>query len=131
MSEDQIKGKQRLLEQDVVATTAKVLKEHFILQKIAEEEKIEIQDDDIDIEIARIADRLDESPRKVRARLEKEDQIETLATELLERQALDAVLQSAEYEDVELKSEDEEGEVATVSEGAVPGSTDAGSPTSY
>ncbi len=57
MSDEEIKGRQRLLEQDVVASTARALKEHFILQKIAEEEKIEIQDADIDTEIDRIADR--------------------------------------------------------------------------
>jgi trigger factor len=131
MDDDQIKGRLRLLEQDVVKSTAQALKEHFILQKIAEEEKIEITDQDIDDEIDRIADRTDETPRKVRAKLEKDQQIETLATELLERQALDIVLANAEYEDVELKSEDEEGDVATVSEGAVPDSMENPSPTSY
>ena len=109
-------GRRRLLEQDAVRSTAAALKEHFVLQKIAEQEKLEIEDADIDAEIDAIADRTNESPRKVRARLEREDLIEALATELLERRALDLVLQSATYEDYPfnpMKEMDDEG-VATV-----------------
>ena len=73
-------------------STAAALKEHFVLQKIAEVEKIEIEDEDIDAEIDRIADQTGESSRKVRARLEKDDLIEALATDLLERKALDLIL---------------------------------------
>jgi trigger factor len=128
MSDEEIKGRRRVLEQDVVRSTTIALKEHFVLQKIAELEKVEIKEADIDDEIERIANRSDESPRKVRARMEKEDLIEALATELLERRALDLVLQNAEYEDIELKSEDEEGEVATISEQALTDETAAEQP---
>ena len=84
----------------MVQSTAAALKEHFVLQKIAETEKIEIEDADIDAEIDRIADQTGESPRKVRARMEKEDLIEALATELLERKALDLVLDTADVRGV-------------------------------
>jgi trigger factor len=116
MTDDQIVGRQRLLEQDAVRSTAAALKEHFVLQKIAETEKLEIEDADIEAEIDAIADRTNESPRKVRARLEREDLIEPLATELLERKALDLILQTAQYEDYPFNpmKEQEEGEVATV-----------------
>ncbi len=121
MSEEEIAGKSRKLQQDTIANTAIALREHFILQKIAELEKIEIDEEDIDAEIERIADRAGESPRKVRARMEKEDLIEALATELLERKSLDLVLENAEYEDVPLRTEDEEAEIATVTAEAVKG----------
>ena len=120
MSEDEIRGRQRLLQQDVLRSTELALKEHFVLQKIAEAEKIDVNDDDINDEIERIADQNDESPRRVRARLEKEDMLETLAAEIIERKALDLILQSAEYEDVPLEAA-EEKPVATVEEQAVPG----------
>ena len=120
MSDDQIAGRQRMLEQDAVKSTAAALKEHFVLQKIAEVEKLEIEDADIDAEIDAIADQTGESPRKVRARMEKDDLIEALATELLERKALDLVLSSATYEEYELSpAEKDEGEVATVDASAV------------
>ncbi|HVL13289.1 MAG TPA: trigger factor [Gemmata sp.] len=120
MSEERIRGRSRLLEQDALKSTAAALKEHFVLQKVAEVEKIEIDDDDIDREIERIADQAGESFRKVKARMEKEDLMEALAADLLERKALDLILSSATYEDYEWKSEDQEGEVATVEEGAIP-----------
>lgn len=116
MTDEEIAGRRRLLEQDAVRSTAAALKEHFVLQKIAELEKLEIEDADIDAEIDAIADRTNDSPRKVKARLEREDLIEALATELLERRALDMVLQGATYEDYAfnpMKEMDEEG-VATV-----------------
>ncbi|MDB5308330.1 MAG: tig [Gemmataceae bacterium] len=121
MSDDQIRGRQRLLEQDVLTSTAAALKEHFVLQKIAELEKIEIEDRDIDDEVDRLAAQAGESPRKVRARLEKEDLMEALATDLLERKALDLVLDKAAFEDYEVKPEDHAGEVATVTAQAAPG----------
>jgi trigger factor len=104
----------------VIRTTASALKEHFVLQKIAELEKIEIEDIDIETEIEAIADRSGESYRKVKARLEKDDLIEALATELLERKALDLVLNEATYDDFEMNpTEDKEGEVATMEGQAV------------
>ena len=101
-------------------STAAALKEHFVLQKVAEVEKIEIDDDDVDREIERIADQAGESFRKVKARMEKEDLMEAVAADLLERKALDLILASATYEDYELEAEDQVREVATMSEQAVP-----------
>ncbi len=120
MTEEQITGRRRLLEQDVLKNTASALKEHFVLQKIAELEDIEIEDDDIDKEIERIADRAGESFRKVKARMEKEDMIETIAADVLEQKALDLILSDAIYEDYAWNAEEESGEVATVSGDAVP-----------
>ena len=119
MSDEQIKGRRRLLEQDVLKSTAAALKEHFVLQKVAEVEKIEIEDEDLDAEIDRIADQSGESFRKVKARMEKEDLMEALATDLLERKALDLILASATYEDYEWKADEQGSEVATVEAGAL------------
>jgi trigger factor len=120
MGEEEIAQRQRLMQQDVLKNTALALKEHFVLQKIAEVEKIEINDDDMNDEIDRLANQSGESPRRVRARLEKEDLLETLAAEMIERKALDLILDSAEYEDVPLTGEDAPA-VATVDAQAVPG----------
>jgi trigger factor len=104
-SEDDIRSRATLLQQDAINSTAVSLKEHFVLQKIAEVEKLDVDQDDIDQEIEVLAEQSDESPRKVRARLEKEELMDTLMTEIIERKALDLVLASAEYEDVPLKAE--------------------------
>jgi trigger factor len=118
ISEDEIKARQRLLERDVVSSTASALKEHFVLQKIAEQEKLELDKHEIDEEIERIAEVYKETPRRIRAQLEREDQMETLAAQLIERKALDLILSSAEYEEVKIGKE---GGLATVEAQAVPG----------
>jgi trigger factor len=118
ISEDEIKARQRLLERDVLSSTASALKEHFVLQKIAEQEKIEIDQEEIDQEIERIADQYGETPRRIRAQFEREDLLETLAAQLIERKALNLILESAEYEEVPIGKE---GGMATVETQAVPG----------
>lgn len=120
ISDEEIRGRQRLLEQDILQSTALALKEHFVLQKIAEVEKIDVNDDDLNDEIERLAEQEGESPRRVRARLEREDLIDALAAEMIERKALDLILDSAEYEDVPLV-EDNQSAVATAEVQAVPG----------
>jgi trigger factor len=122
MTEEQIQSRERLLVQDALRSTAAALKETFVLQKIAEVEDVKIEDADLDAEIDAIAERTDETPRKVRARLERDDLMESLASELLERKALDLVLQAAEYEDYKfnpLADEEQQG-MATVSAAAAP-----------
>jgi trigger factor len=120
ISEEEITARQRMLQQDTLQSTALALKEHFVLQKIAETEKIDINEDDINAEIERMASQYDEPPRRVRARLEKEDMMEALAAEIIERKALDLILESAEYEDVAL-DQAEEKTTTTIEEQTVPG----------
>ncbi len=116
MADEQIAGRQRMLEIDAIRSTQEALKEHFVLQKIAEVEKLEIEDADIENEIMEVAERSGESYRKVRARMEKDDLIEALATELLERKALDLVLQDATYEEYEWNpASDDQDELSTIS----------------
>jgi len=120
ISEQEIIARKRILEQDVVNNTAKALKEHFVLQKIAEVEKMDVDDDEIHDEIERIADQNNESPRRLRARLEKEDMLDVLAIDIVERKVLDLILENAEYEDTPLGKQEQQT-VATVEEQAVPG----------
>lgn len=118
LSEEEINARSRMLQQDVVRTTELALKEHFVLQKIAEVEKIEIDDGEIDLEIERLAGQSNDSPRRVRARLEKEDLLETMAAQLIERKTLNLILDSAEYEDTAVTPE---GGMAAVERQTVEG----------
>jgi trigger factor len=120
ISEEEIRGRLRILEQDAIRSTAEGLKEHFVLQKIAEVEKLEVDEEDMNDEIERMANQSDETPRRLRARLEKEEMLEALAAEILESKALDIILETAEYEDVPVGKQ-QAGPVATVEEQAVPG----------
>jgi trigger factor len=55
-----------------------------------------------------LAYRGDETPRRVRARLEKEGQMDNLATQILERKAIDRILEyiTVELEDVTTSAEE-------------------------
>jgi trigger factor len=118
--EEEINTRLRVLRQDVLQSTAASLKEHFVLQKLAEVEKIEVNEDDINDEIDRLAAQEGESPRRVRARLERDDLLDALAAEMIERKALDLILDNAVYEDVPLEGEAQPA-VSTVEAQAVPG----------
>ncbi len=121
--EAEVQNRLRLMQQDILNNTALALKEHFVLQKIAEVEKIDISEDDIEQEIERLATQQRVSPRRYRAQLEKEELLEALMSEMYERQALDLILDSAEYEDVPLHGDESVSApaMASVEVQAVPG----------
>jgi trigger factor len=89
-----------------LASTEKALKEHFILERIAEEHKLEAADEDYDREIMMIATSNNENPRRVRARMEKQGQLDTLRNQIIERKVIDLIQGEAEFTDVPL---DEDG----------------------
>jgi trigger factor len=88
------------IQQNAMASTAKALKEHFILERIAEEEKIEAQPEDFDREVELIAEQADESPRRVRARLEKRGLMDTLRNQIVERKVIELIESQADFKDV-------------------------------
>lgn len=99
-TDEQIRARTNELLQHQMSMTRQALKEHFVLDKIATKEKLEVTPQDKDIEIAYMAMQRGESPRKVRARLEKSGVIENLEAQILERKAVDVVLAKAVFEDV-------------------------------
>jgi len=105
-SQEQINQYANDLRQNALASTANSLKEHFILEKIAEEQKFEEQPDDYDREIELIAEQTDESPRKVRARLEKRGLMDTLRNQIIERKVIELIEQHAEFRDVPFKPQE-------------------------
>src|SRR5262249_46727065 len=120
ISEHEVNARLRVMQQDVLQSAAVALREHVVLKKIAEVEKIDVRESDISDEIERLAAQANESPRRLRARLEREDMLEALAAEMIERKALDLILDSAQYEDYELVPEDQPA-VTSVESQVVPG----------
>lgn len=95
----EIQARENKLRQNAVTSTRQALKEHFILDKIAEKESIEVVPSDIETEIHWMAAQRGESPRRVRARLEKTGMIENLEAQIRERKAVDIILERAKYKD--------------------------------
>jgi trigger factor len=97
--EAEIRARQNELRQNSAASTAKALKEHFILERIAEEEKVEAQEGDFEQEIFLMALQSGESPRRVRAQIEKRGLMDVLQNQIVERKVLERVQAEAKFKD--------------------------------
>jgi trigger factor len=98
-SEAEIRARENQLRQNSTAGTATALKEHFILERIAEEEKIDVDEGDYDKEVFLIAAQSGESPRRVRAQLEKRGLMDVLRNQIIERKVLEQVQSEAKFKD--------------------------------
>ena len=76
---------------------------------------IEVTPIDIESEINMMAVQRGESPRKVRARLQKSGVIENLEAQIRERKAVDLILRTAQFEDVAVPKGSESDDVQALS----------------
>jgi trigger factor len=97
--DDSIRRHVNELRQSVLASTARALKEHFILERIAEEEGIADAAADYDEEIRAIAAQSGESPRRVRAGLERRGLMDVLRNQIIERKTIELVTSQAAFKD--------------------------------
>lgn len=123
-NEDQIRAHENELRQNSKAATARALKEHFILERLAEEEKIEDVPEDYEHEIRLIAAQSGESVRRVRAQLEKQGLMDTLRNQIIERKAIDLILANAKFKDVPFELEPTHAEAIDQSAGGGEEETD-------
>lgn len=95
----QIKAYENTLRQNVMGRTRTLLQEHFILERIAEEEKIDAEEGDFEKEIFLIAMQSGESPRRIRAQIEKRGLMDVLQNQIVERKVLELVQSEAKFKD--------------------------------
>jgi len=107
-SMEMIQSHLNILRQNSVESTKKALKEHFILERIAENEKIDAEEKDFDDEIQAIARQMNESPRKLRARVEKQNQMDILRNQIVERKVIAMILENATFEETTFEPYPEE-----------------------
>lgn len=107
-SDSELRAREAEIRANAHEVTLRNLKEFFLLSKIAEAEDITVEDEDLAEEIELIAARSDETPRRVRSRLEKEDQMDSLASQILERKTIDRILEyiTVDLEDVATPEEE-------------------------
>jgi trigger factor len=94
-SEQELVARENTLRKNILEKTETLLKEHFILERIAEQETVEDEPQDYEIEIARIAMQQNDSPRRVRAQLERAGQMDSLRNMIIERKVIDLITESA------------------------------------
>ena len=104
-SDEEIRAYANDLRQNSAAATARALKEHFILERIADAEEVTDEPEDYETEIRHIARQAGESPRRVRARLEKSGRMDVLRNQIVERKVMELILDQAKFKDVPWKPE--------------------------
>ena len=97
--DDSIRRHVNELRQSAMASTARALKEHFILERIAEESSVGDTPADYDEEIRAIANQSGESPRRVRASLERRGLMDVLRNQIIERKTIDLITAAAKFTD--------------------------------
>jgi trigger factor len=97
----EIQARENEIRQHAISTTRQAIKEHFVLDRIAEEEELEVDGSDLDAEIQLMAMQSGENPRRLRARLIKSGMIENLEAQVRERKSIEVILEHAEFNDVE------------------------------
>jgi trigger factor len=106
--EDTIRRLVNVLRQNAQSATVASLREHFVLEQIAEDEKVDATPEDYDAEVALIAEQSDMPPRRVRARLEKNGQMDALRNQIIERKVIDMVVEAANVSDEKVEADEAE-----------------------
>jgi trigger factor len=121
-SEAEINAHSNQLRQNVNRETARALKEHFVLERLAEEMAIDASEADFADEIRLIADESGDTPRRVRAHLEKQNMMDVLRNQIVERKAIDLIIRSAKIREVPFQFQAVEAEAVdqTVGGGEQP-----------
>ncbi|MCA9151186.1 MAG: trigger factor [Planctomycetales bacterium] len=99
-SDDEIRAYENELRQNTLSATRKALHEHFILERIAEDQNVDADPADYDAEVQLIARQGRESVRRVRARIEKQGLMDALRNQIIERKVINLITEHAKFNDV-------------------------------
>ncbi|MEZ6115314.1 MAG: trigger factor [Pirellulaceae bacterium] len=113
-SESEIRAFENELRQNSRASTRKALQEHFILERIAEENEIDAVPDDFEREITLMALQSNDSVRRVRARIEKRGLTDALRNQIIERKVIELITSEATFTDTKYEPEKHETEAVDV-----------------
>ena len=84
------------LQQNARASTEAALREHFVLEQIAEEETIDAEPQEFESELALIAQQSGQTLRRTRARMEKSGQMDAIRNQIVERKVIEKIVESAD-----------------------------------
>ena len=84
------------------------LKLFFILQKIATEQNVDVDENELNGRVAMIAAQRGERPEKLKQKMAKDGTLANLYVQMREQKAVDVLLETATIEDVDLQSAGEE-----------------------
>jgi trigger factor len=95
-SDDQIRSVVNTMRRNIEELTRAALREHFVLEKIAEDLKIEPTDEQYEAEIKLISDQSDSTVRQVKAKLDRTGQMDALRNQIIERLVIERVVAASD-----------------------------------
>lgn len=98
--DEDIRKRLNVIQQDSRANAGMMLKQQFVLQKIAEAEDIKVDEDDLEDALREIAASTGEGLRRVRARVDKDGLWESVALQVLEQKTIDKIISYATVKEV-------------------------------
>jgi trigger factor len=87
------------LVQELQELAVQAVKADLALRALADAEEIEATDDDLDEEIARLAERVGQKPERVRRDLERGEQVQAVRSDIRKRKALEWLVEHVELVD--------------------------------
>lgn len=108
MAREQIEANVEKLRFGAKDEAIRELKLFFILQKIAGEKNIDVDESELNGRVAMLAAQRGERPEKLKQTMAKDGSLANLYVTMREQKAIDKVLETAKIEDVELQTEKKE-----------------------
>ena len=109
-SREQIEANIERLRAGAADEAVRELRLFFILQKIANEQEVEVSEGELNGRVAMLAAQNDKRPEKLKAEMQKNGQLADLYVQMREQKAIDQMLGKAQVEEVEMTPK--EGEAA-------------------
>ena len=101
VGEDKVRAAVDKLREGADEEAKKELAAFFILDKVAEDKEIVLDESEINGQIAMLAIERDQRPETLRAQMQKDGSLQNLALSMRESKALDALLEEAKIEEIE------------------------------
>jgi len=108
LTEEQINRVLPSITRDLVNQIVVAIREHFILERIAEELGLTVPDSEVYEAIRQLALQRGISPRRLRAQLERDPGLDIIVNTILEQKVLDAIVENASIVEVPMPEEVDE-----------------------
>lgn len=108
MPQEQVQQLVGQLRQGAQDEAARELKLFFILQKIASEQNVDVDESELNGRIAMLAAQRGHRPEKMKQEMAKDGSLQSLYIQMREQKALDKIIETAEVEEVEVPKAGEE-----------------------
>ncbi|GAB6164256.1 trigger factor [Thermostilla marina] len=105
-SAEEVRSYLNAMRQRISEEVASSLREHFILERLAEEFGIEVTEQDYQVAILQLAMQQNQPPRRIRAQLEREGQMDILHNQIVEEKVIQQLLDEVAIEEVEASVDD-------------------------